>query len=145
MLPPLDNGVLPPGVHWCEWPELVKRFGTSVHRLNLLSGLKAALYELARAGCCAVYIDGSFVTDKPFPGDYDLCWDMDHVDLATLDPVFSDLKPPRAAQKVKYLGDLMPNIRERNSGMPFLEFFQNDVNTGGKKGIVALDPRRVIP
>lgn len=107
--------------------------------------MKAALLELARAGCRAAYVDGSFVTGKAIPGDYDLCWEIDHVDLQLLDPIFRDIAPPRAAQKAKYLGDLLPNVVERGSGMLFVDFFQNNLNSGGKKGIAALDPRKVLP
>jgi hypothetical protein len=118
-------------------------FGTTPRRLWLLEGLRSALAELARVGCGAAYLDGSFVTDKAVPGDYDLCWDTVGVDLDGIDPVFWDLVPPRAAQKAKYRGDLLPNVIERSSGMPFLDFFQIDRNTGNAKGIVALDPGRV--
>jgi hypothetical protein len=141
----LHNGLLRPGIHWYDWQELVDQFGTTPHRRALLSGLKAALTELARAGCRAVYLDGSFVTDKLVPNDYDLCWEMDYVDLACLDPIIKDTRPPRNAQKVKYMGDLLPNVVELSGGLPFLEFFQIDKNTGAKKGIVALDPRKVGP
>jgi Family of unknown function (DUF6932) len=144
MLPTFgQDGLLPPGIHWAEWPAVVVRFGASPHRRWLLEGLEAALRELGRVGCRAAYLDGSFVTAKAFPGDYDLCWEPDQVDLANLDKVFFDVYPPRAAQRAKYRGDLLPNVREGDSGELFVEFFQRDKETGRPKGIVALDPRRV--
>ena len=46
-----------------------------------------ALEVLHRAGCSKVYIDGSFVTVKLEPGDYDACWDIDGVNVEALDSV----------------------------------------------------------
>lgn len=93
--------------------------------------------------CPAAFLDGSFVTDKPVPGDYDLCWDHTTVDLAVIDPIFLDVLPPRAAQQAKYRGDLLPNVIEGNSGRLFVDFFQLDKVTGKPKGIIALDPGSV--
>jgi hypothetical protein len=143
MIPNHRNGLLPPGLHQAEWDEVLVRYGTSRHRLWLLAGLRAALLELARVGCRVVYLDGSFVTEKAVPRDYDLCWEMDHVDLSELDKVFFDVEPPRAAQQAKYRGDLLPNVPEGSSGMPFVDFFQRDKETGAHKGIITLSPRRV--
>ena len=76
MIPPLNaDGLLPPGVHWSGWDELGDRFGSNPWRRRLMSGLRAALENLASAGCSVVYINGSFVTSKDFPNDYDACWD----------------------------------------------------------------------
>jgi hypothetical protein len=76
-----DNGNLPPGVHFCEWEEFVERFGTNDLRLRLMSGLRRAMEQLKIAGCRTIYIDGSFVTSKPDPGDFDACWDTEDVDI----------------------------------------------------------------
>lgn len=143
MIPALNAGVLPPGIHHGDWEEVEVMFASTPWRLWLLEGLRAALAELARVGCLVAYLDGSFVTDKAVPGDYDLCWEIDDVDLTAIDPVFQDLTPPRAAQKAKYRGDLLPNVTEGATGMPFVDFFQIERNTGSPKGIVALNPRRV--
>lgn len=144
VIPDLVGGVLPPGIHVAEWADVVARFGTTAHRTRLLVGLRMVLLELAAAGCTAVYLDGSFVTEKEVPSDFDLCWDIGGVDIASLDTILvRDLAPPRAAQKAKYLGDVMPNVIEAGSGQPFVDFFQIDKNTGKPKGIVALDPRRI--
>ena len=39
-----------------------------------MAGLGAALENLKNAGCGTVYINGSFVTNKVVPNDYDACW-----------------------------------------------------------------------
>ena len=133
------DGVLPPGIHVATWDEITAAFGRTVHRAELLAGLLDVLRDLKRAGCHTAYLDGSFVTDKGVPGDYDLCWEMDTVDLNKLHPVILDVLPPRAAQKARYRGDILPNVTEAASGAPFLDFFQNNRVSGGVKGIVAIN------
>lgn len=139
MLPEFEGGGLPPGIHHASWQEVRQRFGGHQRREWLLVGLQAVLEELARVGCTRVWLDGSFVTAKREPGDYDLVWDLDGVDHAALDPVLKDLAPPRQAQHDKYRGDVLPNVIEGNSGMPFVEFFQQDAVTGRARGIVELN------
>jgi hypothetical protein len=142
LIPDFDaNGNLPPGIHKAAWKEFSKRFGHSEHRKTLLNGLATALNSLAVAGCRSVYINGSFVTKKLVPGDYDLCWSIAGVAPERLDPVLLDFSPAgRQAMKAKYRGDLFPaEVPEGASGKAFLDFFQTDKSTGEPKGIVILD------
>ena len=133
------RGNLPVGIHSASWQEVETRFGGSAKRQALLIGLKAALSALHQAGCRMVYLDGSFVTAKVEPGDYDTCWGIAGVDGTLLDPVFLDFSNGRAAQKARYLGEFFPaELPEGASGKTFLEFFQQDRN-GFPKGIVGLD------
>lgn len=145
MVPPFEpTGVLPPGVHLADWGEVVGRFGHNTHRQWLLQGLRRALAALKSAGCTAVYLDGSFVTSKEIPGDYDLCWSVVSVNPTLLDPVLVKFDDGRRAMKAKYLGDLFPaESPEAGSGKLFVDFFQVDKDTGTAKGIVLLDLRRL--
>lgn len=147
VLPDFDeNGKLPRGVHEASWGEFVERFGNTEHRHRLLQGLKEALQALRAAGCKRVYIDGSFVTAKEVPNDWDGCWDTDGVDLAALDPILRQFANKRAAQKAKYLGEFFPaQMTNGGAGKVILEFFQTDKETGGAKGIVALELQRLSP
>jgi hypothetical protein len=140
MIPPFDAaGNLPPGLHAASWTELADRFGTTPHRRSLLDGLSAALEALRHAGCQRVFIDGSFVTTKEAPADFDGCWDVTGVDLEALDPVLLTFDQGRASQKAKYRGEFFPaQLTEGGSGTTFLEFFQTDRETGQPKGIVVL-------
>lgn len=105
----------------------------------LLVGLRAALLSLKDAGCRRVYIDGSFVTAKEQPGDFDGCWEVDEVDPDKLDPVLLDFATRRAAQKAKYFGELfLANAAADPSGTRFIDFFQQDKD-GQTKGIIALE------
>ena len=145
MIPDFDaDGNLPPGVHWATWQEFVQRFGMSPHRDKLLMGLRSALDGLKAAGCQAVYIDGSFVTTKSVPNDFDACWDIEGVNPDLLDPILLLLRDGRVVQKAKYFGELFPaQFSEGITGLRFLEFFQIDKETGKQKGIIAIDLRRL--
>lgn len=109
---------------------------------QLLDGLAEALALLADDGCTRVWINGSFVTAKDEPGDFDVVWDPTDVDLDRLDAIFFDFADGRRAQKERFGGELLPNVVERRSGLVFAEFFQNERDTGFK-GIVVIDPRRI--
>ncbi len=102
--------------------------------------LKAVLENLRDAGCRTAYIDGSFVTRKAIPNDYDTCWEDASVDPAILDPVLLIFDPGRATQKAKDMEELFPaSVTADADGLSFLEFFQTDRETGRAKGIVAMD------
>ena len=106
-------------------------------------GLRAALVVLGKAGCQLVYVDGSYVTDKAVPNDYDVAWDPNGVNtklLLKLEPVFFDFKNKRAAQKAKFLGEFFPSGAKADAvGTTFFDFFQIDKNSGDAKGIIALN------
>jgi hypothetical protein len=140
-----SDGNLKPGIHSMSWDEFLKLFGTNVHRLSLLSGLKAAILSLKQAGCQIIYVDGSYVSLKDFPEDYDACWDVNGVDGNLIDPILLKFNDGRRAMKIKYKGDLFPaQLKERGSSRIFLDFFQSDKNTGDPKGIVKLDIKSIL-
>ncbi len=132
------DGSLPVGIHETDWREFSAHFGTSPQRRGLLLGLQLALHALKSAGCATVYLDGSFVTAKVDPADYDGCWDSTGVDQSLLDPVFLDFANKREKQKNKYFGEFFPaSDAEGSTKRTWLEFFQRD-KAGGAKGIVKL-------
>jgi hypothetical protein len=101
-----------------------------------------AAHSLKAAGCSFLYLDGSFVTAKDHPGDFDAAWETAGVDPTKLDPVLRMFGNGRLAQKLKYGGELFPASARAAAGSPhrtFLEFFQSDKDTGNPKGIVAID------
>lgn len=115
----------------------MERFGWTERRRRLLDGLAEAIELLAAAGCRQIWLNGSFVTTKDEPGDFDACWDTHDVDLDSLDPVLLDLSNHRSAQKARFGGELFPNVIETQSGLSFAEFFQNERDTS-RKGIVVI-------
>lgn len=76
MIPPLEGGALPDGVHDCTVEELESafaRFQESDRRVRLTGRLKEYLAEARASGIVvAVLIDGSYVTAKAEPDDIDL-------------------------------------------------------------------------
>lgn len=141
MIPDFEaTSLLPAGIHHADWAEFVVRFGNSSRRKWLLAGLLDALTMLRTAGCQEVYIDGSFVTAKTDPEDYDALWDAAGVKAAMLDGVLLDFTAGRLKQKVKYRGELFPvQAVEDKLGITFLEFFQICKTSGSPKGIIRLE------
>lgn len=133
------DGTLPPGVHAATWLEVEELFAQSPWRAYLFAGLCRAGDALAAAGCRRLWLDGSFVTGKTVPGDFDGCWDPTGVNPAQLDPVLLDFANQRAAQKAKYGGELFPaSSAADRGGRTFVEFFQIDKTTSGPKGILQI-------
>lgn len=128
--------VLPPGVHDATLEEIEGRFATPARRRQLFLGLKNAVAALQHAGCREVLVDGSFVTAKPLPGDFDACWDPVGVDAAKLDPVFLDFSDGRKEQKRRFAGELFPSTARADGTHFFRDFFQIDKYTGNAKGII---------
>ena len=146
MIPPFETSPgedghyqLPPGIHQATWSEMAERFGANERRKAILAGLLRALRALKAAGCRRVFVDGSFVTSKEMPGDFDGCWDPADVDFDTLEPVLLDFAGHREAQKAMFEGELFIAVTPADAlGTRFLEFFQLD-RDGRSKGIVQLD------
>jgi hypothetical protein len=137
-----QHGNLPSGIHVATWQDVNDLLAFNERRQELLSGLRRACESLKQAGCHKVYIGGSFVTNKEYPGDFDACWDDDGVDfkrLKCLDPVLLNLENKRKEQKAKYGGELFISSTQADfkTGRTYLEFFQKD-RDGNSKGIVLI-------
>jgi hypothetical protein len=141
MIPEFDErGNLPPGIHRATWNEIVARYATSTHRRDLLDGLLDALRSLKTAGCSTAYLDGSFVTAKTNPDDFDACWETAGVVPNRLDSELQEFSNDRAAQKTRYGGEIFPaQWPAHPDGTTFLDYFQNDSATKRPKGIIAID------
>jgi hypothetical protein len=131
--------VLPPGVHNATLEDVETRFATSEHRKRLFSGFKEGVLALHKAGCRKIFLDGSFVTEKPIPGDFDACWDYTGVDDTKLDPVFVDFDDGRKKQKGRFHGEFFPAHLSADGKHQFLDFFQIDKDTGNAKGIIFIE------
>ena len=131
--------LLPAGVHPASLAEIADLYGKNPVRRKQFEGLVNACQALSHAGCRFVYLDGSYVTGKPCPGDYDACWDPAGVSVENLDPTFLIFDNKREAQKLKYEGEFFPFSFDAGNGQVFLEFFQTDRHSGKRKGILAID------
>ncbi|MCP2732460.1 DUF6932 family protein [Limnofasciculus baicalensis] len=149
MIPPFDeNGNLPPGIYWTEWSEFKERYGTTWKRLQMIQGLETAMAQLKVAGCRSIYINGSFVTSEANPKDFDACWDSEDVDFTLLQriaPTLLNYDDKRAAQKIKYKGEIFRSDQiADNYGTMSIDFFQRD-RSKNTKGIIAIDLLRWEP
>lgn len=131
--------ILPPGVHIATMEEIEICFATTIHRKYLFSGFEKAIISLIESGCKCVFLDGSFITAKPIPDDYDVCWDTEGVNIQILNPVFLDFSNNRMEQKKKYYGEFFPVNYLADGKKFFFDFFQIDKHTGKAKGIIKVN------
>ena len=129
-----DNGNLPPGIYEITIEEIEKHYSFSPKRKELIKGLKEMLKALKDIGCKKFYLDGSFVTNKLEPGDFDACWET-HPDIEwdKLEKKYPELKifdPPRLEQKTRYFGEaFISNFAAefyKGNKILYLDFFQLD-------------------
>jgi hypothetical protein len=73
LIPSFDplTGALTAGDHQATLEEITECLGFTPRRRWLLKGLRAAVEAFWAAGIQEIYIDGSFCTEKPDPGDID--------------------------------------------------------------------------
>lgn len=128
--------VLPPGEHDATLDDIQQVFAQTPQRKQLFEGLKRGVEALRHAGCRKVYVDGSFVTGKPEPGDYDACWDTAGVDDTKLDRVLLDFTNRRRRQKKKFMGEFFPSAALADGQRTFVAYFQKDRYTDKPKGII---------
>ncbi|NTA18888.1 DUF6932 family protein [Agrobacterium tumefaciens] len=143
MIPAFDQmtGYLPPGEHHATWNEVAASFGWNAPRQRLLGGLRRAAISLREAGCTFFLLDGSFVTAKELPGDYDACCDYRGMNPLAIDPIFLS---NGATMKAEFLGEIYPETRSSGSGIYSMrEFFQTD-RDDVPKGVVILDLNTVL-
>jgi hypothetical protein len=99
---------------------------------------------LEKAKAKYVYLDGSFTSSKPRPGDVDVCWkegtgsryeyEFKHA------PILVPTPKNRKFHKEVFKADVFPaDIYETDSGLQFLAFFQRDKTTGETKGILKIE------
>jgi hypothetical protein len=99
-----------------------------------------ALWRTCAAGCAAAIVDGSFISNKEEPSDYDLAFDPVGVNGSLVDPVLRRHDDQRKAMKAKYFGDVFPwgAVACTTTRLIYRDFFQRD-RSGVVKGVVLLD------
>ena len=137
------TGALPTGVHYADWNEFTERFGFNKSRQTLLKSLLKGLKLLFKNGCEQVYIGGSFVTDKPEPGDIDVCFDN-----SLMKWVQFQQKYPEFVLNEKGFYDLYEKFKANfypyNSYDDyFFHFFQYS-RSGEAKGLVKLNLKEIF-
>lgn len=130
-----DTGYLPVGEHSATWQEFVERFGWNPHRTQLLHGLRRLAAALRDGGCRLFLLDGSFVTDKELPSDFDAC--ADYSGMSPLNLVRLRLMAGKDVMKAEYRGEVHPIGGIVDNRYDFREFFQRDADDA-PKGIINL-------
>ena len=105
MIPAFDpnTGALPPGDYRATLQEIAERLGFTPRRRWLLKGLRAAVEAFWVAGVEEIYVDGSFCSEKPDPGDIDGYWvEPDPGVYDRIDPYWIDLDPILVPQMRKW-------------------------------------------
>lgn len=146
-----SDGLLPIGIHEATWELFCEHFGKgSRKRKELIKKIEVIIKILQEVGCKELYIDGSFVTKRNRPGDFDACWLREGVDLKLLSRIAPILK--RAPGTFKgvdckqyYGGDVFPLSRlvpdpnnPKGRDITYLDFFQMDKQSEQRKGIILL-------
>ena len=137
-----ELGLLPAGIHDGTINDIETEFSFSPKRKEIITGLKQMLAALKDIGCEYFYLDGSFVTNKLLPGDFDACWDLnDKIDWDKLKISYPELiifKHPRDEQKAKYLGEAFISSYDADGkGTTFVDFFQK-TKEHTPKGIIRI-------
>ncbi len=141
MLPYNSFGNLEPGMYNMMWEDFKSVFGSSEYRQNLIRGMEMAVNGLKAVGCKVIYIDGSFITKKIYPRDFDLCWDEDGVNYELSKTTYRglfDFGFKMQNMKKRYGEDIVQMTNYANErGTSFLNYFQED-KQGREKGIVKI-------
>jgi hypothetical protein len=139
------TGALPPGDHVAMLGEIAERFGFTPRRRWLLEGLHRAIEAFWAAGIEEIYIDGSFCTVKPDPGDVDGYWvEPDESVYDRIDPYWIDFELILVAHLRKRKSRMWvdhgveffihPAMRA-TAEMGFPEFFRQD-RDGQPRGVI---------
>ena len=147
MIPAFDSstGALPPGNHQATLDQIAERLGFTPRRRWLLEGLSAAVKAFWAAGIQEIYLDGSFCTEKPDPGDVDGYWvEPDDGVYNRIDPYWIDfgliLIPQVRKWKWRMCADhgvefFIHPAMQASPEMGFPEFFRQD-RDGQLRGVI---------
>lgn len=118
-----DCGILPAGIHGCSFPEAEEVLSSNARRAEIWAGL-LGFVEWANAlpQPTAILIDGSYVTDKPIPGDVDVIVDITSCPPQDQHLWFTAWNDHNKYVKETYLVDFYPFVV--GQGNDFSAFFQ---------------------
>jgi hypothetical protein len=140
VIPDFDtNGNLPPGVHKASLAEVEHRFAHNATRKALFVGLARVVAILSEAKCPEVHLDGSYITTKEEPDDYDLCFEPTGLKATEELRKFLSNKEGR---KTEYLGDIFVRMPEPPYYVDHVTHWQKDGrNDDIIKGILKIELR----
>lgn len=113
---------------WVSFPAFADRFGFNQQRGELICGLRRAALELRRAGCGAIFVGGSFTSDKVRPSDYDACFNPIGV-MPSLSPLLVEERY-LLERRNEYLGDWLMGRPDDGPPGYWYRFLSFDDRTG---------------
>jgi hypothetical protein len=124
------DGLLPDGLHECTVDEIAAHFGRfqgSDQRPRLTQQLRDYLAELRSAGVGKyLFVNGSFVTDKPRPSDVDMLLVLrDDVDLTRPVPPFQYNARSRKYIRKYYDFDFFVGFEDDDSSREMMKLFRD--------------------
>jgi len=138
-----DSIIFKPGVYEFTLAEVRQKFTDDPKRVHLFEGIMRLAHDLKEAGCETMYLDGSFITRKYGPGDFDACWEpfmpKGKVDNPAL---LEETDRGNWARKSEYFGDIFPRFTEKYGDR--VQKWQYDERTREVKGIIKIDLRKEL-
>ena len=151
MIPELQDGVLPEGLHLCTLEEIKAAFGQfrrSDQQPRLTERLTRFMQDAQNSDVVsAIVIDGSYVTAKEEPGDIDLIVALrpDFDLTAEMRPLEYNIQSKTMDRKL-YGFDVLPAVDGSETYQRFLDFFSRvkltdpDQKTNqGRKGVLRIE------
>jgi hypothetical protein len=175
-LPSFDAGLLPAGDHSAKISELSRSFlvtgegiriptWDSNRRAQLVDNLKLFVRQLWQMGVERIFVNGSFVTAKPAPGDIDAYFECEvtqypriHVGLLQMEPplpwdltrrrIDPESGIPKPQMWHEYRVEIFPHFTdhpqptgvrdEQGANLYFPTLFRRDKETGRPKGVIQI-------
>ncbi len=129
-----ELGYLPAGVYDATLVEIENRFAYNKTRKRLFEAMVKVVNMFREAKSPEIFLDGSYITTKPEPGDYDLCWEPSGVEPTDELLEFFSTKVDR---KKIYLGDIFPRFPQPPYYVDHFVEWQSDVE-GAPKGLIRI-------
>ncbi|MDP3507581.1 MAG: hypothetical protein Q8T09_06290 [Candidatus Melainabacteria bacterium] len=130
------NGNLPPGIFEATIEEVEDRFSINFQRKKLFGLLLEVLAIFRNCGCPEVYLDGSYITNKDEPEDYDLCYEPTGINATS---EFYEFLKNKDRRKERYGGDIFPRMPEPPYHYDHVVHWQIDGrNDDAAKGILKI-------
>lgn len=124
------------------YEEFFIHFGTNERRRQQIGNALTFFRIFYQSGCHTVYVDGSFVSTKKYPGDIDLCFDLTDVDIENIKKGFPQFFDPNEIGRIHRDQQCHIFYLTKNYTILF-NMLQND-RSGNSKGFVKLSLEQVL-
>ena len=140
MIRPNDAIIFKPGIHKYSMHEVERMFAYNDIRDKHFEGFMKWARELKEAGCKTVYLDGSFITRRKDPHDFDACWEpFVPKTRPKAQSLLDESIDGNLARKKEFGGDIFPRFTAKYGDR--VEKWQYDERTRRVKGIIEIDLR----